>query len=324
MNSTSVSIVIPNWNGQEVISACLKSLQNQTVKAHLIVVDNGSTDGSVEIISKQFPEVEVVKLAKNIGFAGGVNAGIKLALEHGHEFVALFNNDAVAEPNWLSELLSGAQKHLKAGIITGKFMRMDKKHFDSTGDYYSTWGMPFPRGRNQLDTGQYDKSEYVFGASGGASLYRCSMLKQVGLFDESFFAYFEDVDLSFRAQLAGWKIRYQPSAVAYHHVGKTSSKLGSFARYHSIKNFVLLYTKNMPGWLYWKYLPLFWTQLLRMKLGAIRDKQFGAYVKGVFGSLRLMPRALRCRHSIQHSAKLKSSDIDQMLHHGRPPKVAKL
>ena len=107
------------------------------------------------------------------------------------------------------------------------------------------------------------------------------MLKQIGLFDEDFFAYFEDVDLGFRAQLAGWKALYEPGAIAYHHVGGTSSKLGDFARYHSIKNFVFLYFKNMPGWLFWKYLPTFLWGMLLIVGNSIAHFKFGTLFKAV-------------------------------------------
>ncbi|MDQ3075850.1 MAG: glycosyltransferase family 2 protein, partial [bacterium] len=274
----SVSVVIPNWNGVDFIESCLLSLKKQTFKHHVIVVDNGSSDNSVEII-KKFKEVELIELSKNTGFTGGVNTGIERALERGDEFVALLNNDAVADKNWLKELVRPIAKDKGTVICTSKIMRSDKKHLDSTGDFLTIWGLPFPRGRNEADAGQYNKPEEVFGASGGASIYRCSFLKEYGLFDQSFFAYYEDVDMSFRAQLAGYNVRYEPKAVVYHEIGATSSKLGSFTRYHSLKNFELLYYKNMPGWLFWKYLPLKSIQYLRMAAGAVRDGQIWALAK---------------------------------------------
>lgn len=180
-----VAVVIPNWNGADFIGKCLESLINQTLKARIVVVENGSDDDSVSIIKHFEPDVELLAFPDNAGFAGGVNRGIQSVINE-VDFVALFNNDALANPNWLKHLVAAAQNHPEAGIITGKFLRMDKKHLDSTGDLYSTHAMPFPRGRNQKDTGQYDTAEYVFGATGGASLYRTSMLKEVGLSFDSF------------------------------------------------------------------------------------------------------------------------------------------
>src|SRR5207253_2984925 len=144
--------------------------------------------------------------------------------------IALFNNDAVADKNWLQSLVNTMSANSEVGIATSKLLLEDKKHIDSTGDFYSIWGMPLPRGRNQLDNGQFDKPEEVFGATGGASLYRAKMLNEIGLFDEKFFAYYEDVDISFRARLAGWKVYYQPKAIAYHGLSKTSSRHPNLSR----------------------------------------------------------------------------------------------
>ncbi len=318
MSTLRACVIVPNWNGEDYIAECLTSLRKQSLRPHIIVVDNGSSDSSVERIKKDFPEVELLEFPDNAGFAGGVNRGIRPALEAGYEFIALFNNDAVAGKDWLKHLVQTAQAQPKAGIVTGKFMKMDKKHFDSTGDFYSTWGMPFPRGRNQIDRGQYNTAGPVFSATGGASLYRAKTLREIGLFDEDFFAYFEDVDISFRAQLAGWQVWYEPRAVAYHHVGRTSSRMGSLARYHSIKNCMLLYDKNMPGWLYWKYLPLFLAQLTRIQLGAIRDRQFGVFTKAFFAAARLSPSTFAKRQRIQAKRRVPLSYIDALLYHGRP------
>lgn len=321
---TKVVVVIPNWNGQDYILECLQSLEAQTLKPKIVVVDNGSVDDSVRIIKDKFPKVELLLQKTNLGFAGGVNKGIAWAIKHGFEYVALFNNDAVANKDWLKNLVKAGDSHQEVGIITGKFMRMDKKHIDSTGDFYTILGIPFPRGRNQIDEGQYDTGEYVFGATGGASLYRITMLKEIGLFDERFFAYYEDVDISFRAQLAGWKVWYEPNAVAYHHVSATTTKLGGFSRYHSTKNFILLFDKNMPGGLFWKYKPLFFYGLLRMLGGAVRDHYIGSFIKGLFKAFVLIPGTFRQRKKIQGNLKVSTEYIDGLLYKSKPPKIPKI
>ena len=315
-----VVVVIPNLNGADMIALALKSLEEQSEKAEIIVIDNASTDDSIEIIEKKFPEVVLIKNAKNTGFAGGVNSGIRTAIERGAEAVALFNNDAIADKNWLKSLVD-TMKSEKAGIVTGKFMRDDKVHFDSTGDFYSVYGIGFPRGRNQPDEGQYDEQEEVFGASGGASLYSVEMLNAIGLFDERFFAYFEDVDISFRARLAGWKIVYQPKAVAYHRVGATSSKLGDFTRYHSVKNFLIIYTKNMPSRLYWRYLPKYLYQFLRTTARSIIDLKSFPWLKAVFAFIGYLPGILKDRRRIQSRRKISVEEIDSLLYKPRPPKI---
>lgn len=319
-----IFVVIPNWNGADMIGECLGALSAQTLDHQVVVVDNGSTDESVSIIKKRFPSVHLICLPQNTGFSGGVNAGISYALEQKADTVALLNNDAVVDKNWLAELSQTLDDKPEVGIVTCKLMRDDHKHFDSTGDCYSIWGMPFPRARNEVDDGQFDKPEFVFSASGGASLYRSSMLEVIGLFDQKFFAYYEDVDISFRAQLAGWKVYYQPLAVAYHKVGATSSKLGSFTRYHATKNFYLLFAKNMPVKLFWKYLPRFLMQACRLAISSGLKGGGLAFVKGTVKAFLILPQVLRDRHDIQSNRKVSVDSIDLLLYKHRPPIVPKL
>ena len=213
-STIKVSVVVPNWNGMDSLPACLDSLLAQTQPCRIIVVENGSKDGSLEFLQTHYPQAELIIHKKNKGFAGGVNGGIQKSIEDGDDYVALFNNDAVADEDWLKNLVNDLKVNTDTGIATCKFMSMDKKHLDSTGDLYTRWGLPYPRGRGEPVSDVYDDFVQVFAASGGASLYRVSMLEKIGLFDEDFFAYYEDVDLSFRAQLAGWKVRYVPEALA--------------------------------------------------------------------------------------------------------------
>ncbi len=299
INKSQVAVVVPNWNGEALLDDCLRSLVRQSTKAQIIVVDNGSSDNSVDLIKTRYPSVTVLQMDTNYGFAGGVNRGIELAIDLGCSSVALFNNDAIADKDWLKELLTVMNKQPHTGIVTGKLMRIDKKHLDSTGEFIRKNAMPFSRGRNEPDNNKYESPGQVFAASGGASLYRTKMLRQIGLFDEDYFAYFEDVDISFRAQLMGWHVYYQPSARAFHHIGKTSDRLGTFRRYHSVKNYVLLYNKNMPGFLYWRYKPRFFVQLVRMAVGSIRDGEFITYVRAFFRSVVLLPGTLSKRRTIQ-------------------------
>lgn len=320
----NIAVIIPNLNGVDLIAECLKSLQKQTHPAEIIVVDNGSTDDSVSLIEKEFPDITLIKLDKNYGFAGGVNAGIRMALKKNYDAVAVFNNDAVADKNWLKNLVNALSIDNRIGAAGSKQLLPDGKHIDATGNAYTIWGLPFPRGRNQIDKGQYDDQRDIFSAPGGASLYSASMLKDVGLFDERFFAYLEEDDLSFRTRLAGWRIVYEPSARVFHAVSTTSKKLGSFTRFHSTKNFHLLYLKNMPGWLFWKYLPLVALQSFRLALGALMHRQLLTHLRGYFAAVWLIPHALRERGRIQRSRKASISEVDGWLYHGRPPKIPQL
>lgn len=319
-----IFVVIPNWNGADMIGACLDSLQSQSLKHQIVVVDNGSHDDSMTIIQSQYPSVHLIELPKNIGFAGGVNTGIRYALKQNADAIALFNNDAIADKNWLQEMVNVMQSLPETGIVACKLMSADKKQLDSTGDYCTTWGLPYPRGRDETNTSKYDEGTVIFGASGGASLYRAAMLTDIGLFDEDFFAYYEDVDLSFRAQLAGWKVQYAPKAEAYHEHGTTSGKVKGFTTYQTFKNFPLLFWKNVP-------LSLFPGMFIRFNIAYIsifisslaRGRGWPA-TKGFLRMLTLLPKKLIERHKIQRDRKVSADYINSILVHDLPPNADKL
>lgn len=319
-----VAVVIPNWNGKDTLGECLDSLIEQSVQAKIIVVENGSSDGSLEFIKSRYPNVQVIVNQRNLGFAGGVNCGIRAALDSGMEFVALFNNDAVADSRWIEWLLIEAEKHPQAGIITGKLLSLDGKRLDSTGDTYTNWGLPFPRGRNETKLDMYDNSRDVLGASGGASLYRTAMLKEIGLFDEDFFAYYEDVDLSLRAQLAGWKVRFVPQALAYHHIGHTSQKIKGFTTYQTMKNLPLVWFKNVPR----KY---FWRIGIRLALArclfivrAVSRHQGWMAMKGNIKGIQLCIKKFSERSHIQAHKKISDDYFWGIIIHDLPPNATGL
>jgi GT2 family glycosyltransferase len=315
------AVVIPSWNGARFLGECLQSLASQTQPADVIVVDNGSTDDSAELVRTRFPEVTVLALKDNRGFAGAVNVGIAHALRAGVDYVALLNNDAVAEPDWLASLIACAEQHPEAGTVTSKLLLEDRRHIDSTGDFYSSWGWAYPRGRDELDSGQYDGPELrdVFCGSGGASLFRVRMLEEVGLFDEDYFAYLEDQDLGFRAQLMGWRARYEPSARAYHRMMATSARIEHFGRYQAIRNCIFLYVKNMPGPLFWRYLPKFLLGLALMAANDLRRRRFRAIAGAYLDALRRLPRMLSRRRLIQAGRRVEIRYIDSVLVHSLPP-----
>lgn len=319
----TAAIVVPNWNGAELLPKCLESLLNQSIPAHVIVVDNGSVDESLAVLNR-YPRVQVVRNQTNLGFAGGVNAGFVAAITGGYRYVAAFNSDAVADPHWLAHLVRALDQNDEVGIAACKLLNADGTRIDSTGDCYTSWGLPFPRGRHEQDLDKYDDDLEIFGASGGASLYRVAMLNQVGMFDEDFFAYLEDVDLSFRTQLAGWRIRYVPESRAYHQIAGTSSKVSGFATRQQSRNAPLLLIKNVPS----RYLVRVGG---RFALGygtfvfwAMRHGEGLAALRGCAGAAALLPRALAKRHRIQ-SARTTSDDyIWSILEHGLPPRAQAL
>jgi GT2 family glycosyltransferase len=319
-----VAVVIPNWNGAKYLALCIDSLLAQTDIPHTIVVDNGSSDNSLAILENKYPSVEVIKLQKNRGFAGGVNPGIKKAMADGYEYVALLNNDAIADKQWAWHLSHFLDEHPKVGIVTSKIYDQHKKLLDSTGDIYTVWGLAFPRGRGESANDKYDKHTEIFGASGGASLYRAAMFKEVGLFDEDFFAYYEDVDISFRAQLAGWKVAYEPNAIIYHQIGATSSKIKDFAIYQTLKNYPQLLWKNVPLKLLPKIFPRFVLAYFMIWGRAILRGKIWASSKGVLASIILWPKKLIQRYKIQKHRKVSAEYIDSIITHDLPPNARNL
>lgn len=317
------AIIIPNLNGMDSLAACLESLGTQTATSEIIIVENASIDGSLDWLTKHYPDITVLPQAKNLGFAGGVNVGIRYALDHDCVYVALFNNDAVATPDWLERLVTAAEQHPESGIFTGTFTSIDKRHIDSTGDIYTNWGLSYPRGRGLPATQTYP-SGLVFGASGGASLYRATMLRDIGLFDEDFFAYYEDVDISFRAQLAGWTVWYQADAIAYHQIGATSGKLKGFTTYQTMKNLPLLAIKNVPG----PYLnSVIWRLTIARSLfmlRAISRRQGWAAIRGDAKATSLIFKKMRERRRIQTGKRVSNEYIWSIMTHDLPPNAMAL
>lgn len=304
-----VSVVIPNFNGRKFLAECLDSLKAQSYKEfEIIVVDNGSSDGSAGFIKKNYPGIKVVELSQNKGFAGGVNAGIQAS---SGKMVALLNNDAVADENWLRELVASLDA---ADIAASKILHYDNSELiDSTGEFISRWGIAYPRGRNEIDLGQYDTQTEIFAASGGASIFKKAVIEDIGGFDERFFAYLEDVDLSFRARLRGYRVIFAPKAKIYHRIGGTSSNFGSFTRYHFIKNSAFLYFKNFPLPLLFAGLPRFIVIETLLILAALKAGALGAVIKSQAAFWYHLPGILISRSKIQSGRKVSATEIEGQL-----------
>ncbi|HEX5797573.1 MAG TPA: glycosyltransferase family 2 protein [Candidatus Saccharimonadales bacterium] len=319
INNTGIWVIIPNWNGGELTIKCLKSLQDQTKKHNVIVVDNASEDNSVELIEKSFPNVQIIQNERNLGFAGGVNVGIKEALEQGAEYIVLLNNDVTLEKNWLVELEKTLKAHKKAGAATGKLLDVDGKKVDNTGDEYSIWGLTIPRERDLPAEQANDQPGEVFGACAGAAMYRAKAVRDVGLFDEKFFAYFEDTDYNFRLQLLGWKAMYEPEAIGYHATGSTSGKLAGFTRLQTAKNLPMLFWKNMPLALLPRTFPRFFLVYGLMFFGSVAKGQGWPVLKGVLLSTKNLPHAFIQRYEIQRKRKASNAYIWSILYKDLPP-----
>jgi len=317
-----VAIVVLNWNGINDTLACLDSLLSQTYKHfHLVVVDNGSVDNSKELLDKyqlsHSDVVDVIYNPTNFGFAGGVNTGIEWALSDDFEYVALFNNDAVADKKWLVSLVKAINKK-DIGMATGLLLHEDGKTIDSTGDWFSKWGLAFPRNRGDTVSKAPEAGE-VFGATGGAALYKVALFKDIGIFDEDFFAYYEDADISFRAQLAGWKVVYTPEAVAYHKQGATSSKIPGFTIYQTFKNLPLLFIKNVPRQLLLTIGVRFYLAYWLILLNAIAKGNGKPALKGAGMSFVLGFKKIGERWQIQKHKKTSAAYIKSILWNDLPP-----
>ncbi len=239
------SVIIPNWNGQNLLEDCLSSLRAQTYKNfEVMVVDNGSTDGSVQYIHSNFPGIKVIELDKNYGFAKAINEGVKKTLA---EYVVFLNNDTAVDKNWLAELVKLIEKHPEVFSVNSKMLNFyDRKKIDGVGIEINEVGQAKSIGWDQTDIGQFAKEEYVFGATGGASLFRRNKFTKLGMFDESYFMYSEEVDLAFRAQFQGFKSIYCPKAIVYHKHKASSSKKPQHVEYWQFRNMYQTIIKNFP------------------------------------------------------------------------------
>jgi len=249
-----ISVVIPNWNGKKYLNKCLSSINNQTLDSYeIIVVDNGSEDGSCKYIRDNFSEVKLIKLSKNEGFAKAVNIGIKVS---DSDLVFLLNNDTELPVNLLEILYNEACKEKKYLFFACKMINYYKKNeIDSAGDRFVITNFHtqvFRIGANQNKT-EFNKKQEVFSACGGAALYRKEFFNKVGYFDEDFFAFQEDIDISFRAQLMNYKCLFLPKAIVYHMRGGTVSGKSYWHTYYGSRNHVWLLVKNLPKKLFLKY-----------------------------------------------------------------------
>ena len=309
---TRVTVVIPNWNGERFLPTCLTSLRKQIFKDfETIVVDNGSTDRSVALLDQNFPEVQVLSLGENRGFSAAVNAGIKASRA---EYVTLLNNDTETEPGWLQALVRAAEDHPEAGSFASKLVDYeDRRLLDGAGDALRRSGLPYRLGHGEPDRGQYDRSGFVLSACAAAALYRRSMFDDVGLFDEDFFAYCEDGDLSMRAQLAGYRCLFVPEAVVYHMGSASTGKRSPFAVRLGTRNGLCLLVKNLPVPLVPSFLPFVVVGQLSRLFVATLTFTLRAHLKGLAEALRLLPLMLSKRRDIQRRRQVPIGYIRQLL-----------
>lgn len=319
-----VAIIVLNWNGADDAMACMDSLvAQQGEMPDIILVDNNSSDDSVATLEKyrkkSTAQIHFIENDVNSGFTGGNNVGLTYALERGYEYIGTLNPDATADNHWVSSLVGELEARPEVGIATGILARHDRLHIDTTGEQYTTWGIPGPRGRDGLLADAPQEAEYIFGSTGGGFIARASMLRDIGLFDEKFFMYFEDVDLSFRAQLAGYKVRYTPGAIAYHKLSASTNKVPGLAVYNTFKNLPMLFVKNVPLPLWLRMYPRFVLAYTLILGNAIVHGSGVPAIKGWLKSWLLIPHMFTERRRIQKATKVPASYIDSIVLHDIPP-----
>lgn len=240
-----VTIIIPNYNGKHFMEPCLKSLAEQTCKDFkILVVDNASTDGSVEYMKEEYPEIETLVLEKNYGFSKAVNVGIRHA---DTPYVLLLNNDTTVEPHFVLEMIRAIERSRYIFSVSSKMIQMyHPEQIDSAGDLYTVIGWGICRGAGRSITNYTEDCE-IFSACAGAAIYRRELFKKIGYFDENHFAYLEDIDVGYRAKIYGYKNVYCPSALVYHvGSGTSGSKYNAFKVKLSARNNIYVNYKNMP------------------------------------------------------------------------------
>lgn len=306
-----LSVVIPNWNGLRFLETCLQALSRQTYPSiEVIIVDNASTDGSQAFIRQRFAQVSLLALSENRGFTGACNAGMEAARG---EFICLLNNDTEVDAGWAAAVIDAFSRHPEIGSIASKMLLFDKRdHIHTAGDFFTVDGRPGNRGVWELDAGQYDHEEYVFSACGGSSVYRRTMLREIGLLDNDFFFSLEDVDLGWRAQLAGWRCLYTPKAVVYHHLSATGG--GVTASFYVGRNTIYVLVKDYPLWR--KYgLRIVGGQIKTAveALRAWRGAAARARLRGMLAGLWALPMLLRKRRMVMAVRRTNNTEVESLL-----------
>jgi len=307
-----ISVIIVNWNGKHFLEECFSALRRQTFRDfETILVDNGSKDGSGEYIRTQFPEVRLVALPDNRGFTGGNIAGYELS---GGNLIVLLNNDTEAHPCWLEEIHRGSLAYPDAGSFASKMMYFDeRKRIENCGFHVGIAGTTADLGRDELDGPVWACARRVFGACGGAVAYRRRMLEDIGFLDPDFFMIYEDVDLSFRAQLRGYQCVYIPGAIVYHHYRATIKTRPALQVFYSQRNIECVYLKNMPIGLILRSAP----QRMLYEMGAaiyfIKLGSGAAFFRAKVDVLRLLPSLFGKRRDIQKGKTVANSQLRAMM-----------
>lgn len=282
-----ITVVIPNYNGIKYIEDCLRTLFLQvpdTPGYRVILVDNGSGDGSRELVEERFPQVSVIALPENTGFCHGVNTGI---LRSDTPYVILLNNDTKVKPEFIKSLYRAIEQREDIFSVSARMLMWDRPELlDGAGDRYCVLGWAYSRGKGK-PTGRYEKACEVFSACGGAAIYRRSVFEKIGLFDEKHFAYLEDLDIGYRARIHGYRNLYEPGAEVIHYGSASSgSRYNEWKTETAAANSVYVIAKNMPLLqLLWNF-PFLIVGFLLKYFFFVRKRMGICYLKGLAKGLR--------------------------------------
>ena len=311
----TIALLIVNWNGGGLLRRCLQAVEQQRrAPDHLIVIDNASTDDSLQQAATWLRRAQVIALDTNTGFARGNNIGAHAARRY--DALALMNPDVIADPGWLEALAAAADAAPKAAGFASRMLMESSPRLDGAGDSYHVSGRAWRKGHG-ADAGTWPSGDTdTFGPCAAAALYRRDAFEEVGGFDERFFCYFEDVDLAFRLRLRGYTCRYVDAAVVRHTGSAFSGYRSDFALYHGERNVVWTFVKNMPGPLMWIYLP----QHLVLNAAALLFHpwrgQGKVVIKAKVDALRGLPAVLRERTPIQRERRVGAWALRRVLARG--------
>ena len=309
----SVSVVIPTYRGREYLVPCLDAVASQTRPAdQVIVVDDASPDDTAQWVRDTYPWVEVVALPTNRKFAGAANAGIRACTG---DIVVLLNNDTEAEPGWLAALVAPLETDPEVGFCASKLLLFDRRdHLHAAGDGYTVGGVPVNRGAFSKDDGRFDDDPWVFGACAAASAYRRQLLAETGGFDEWLVSYLEDIDLSWRAQLRGYRCRFVPEARVYHHVSATGGQVRP--SYWCGRNFLVVLARDMPAPLlrrHWRAIIASQGRIVRDAARHWRGDAARARLRGVLAGLWHLPGAIAQRRALHTGSRVDLEVLDRLL-----------
>jgi GT2 family glycosyltransferase len=312
--SSLVSIVIVYWNNARYLQGCLDCLSQQTFQDfEIFIIDNGSMDGGLDNLEEKYPQLKLLieRLPENKGFAWANNLGAKLARG---TWLALLNTDAFPKSDWLEKLLDATSRYPDFTFFSSRQIQFHQPDIlDGAGDEYHISGLAWRRFYNYPAQTYGLHEEEVFSACAAAALYKREDFLKVEGFDESYFSYFEDVDLSFRLRLAGGRCLYVPQAVV-HHVGSASTgKTSNFAVYHAHRNLVWTFFKNMPGLLFWLYLPLHILVNVLFVASFLLKRRGTTILRAKWDALLYLPAIIRQRKKIQSSRKVSIRKLRQAM-----------